>query len=412
MEPIEGKEIVGVQEDSNNYTKMSSFQEGYPIVAFCPEKLYVDRFKLIPSAKYVRFYMNDDRTEFDFKSINGEVLKAAYLKTDFCKDSGADVDSIDVIERISRSTFAENKGGKRVKKTTYNTAYVNDRCVDSSMTLIDNLNRIIFTFDNCSMEVYYPSTKADVDGVFYKLCDQLWKFIPTKDSKEKSKAEIELITYANRRLDTTTGEIEATTIDVNKTYNDDFKDVYKKINDFVNDEEKGCGIVILNGEPGTGKTTFIRDIVTHSKKKFLFISPELANNISSPDFTQLLLENANSVLIMEDCEKAIEKRSDGGFMSSVASILNMSDGLLGDIYNIRFICTFNSDLERVDDALLRKGRCKAMYTFKKLAKEKATAILKERGFDVVADEDMSLADIFHYGEDNGVETSEKRKIGF
>ena len=70
MEPIEGKEIVGVQEDSNNYTKMSSFQEGYPIVAFCPEKLYVDRFKLIPSAKYVRFYMNDDRTEFDFKSIN------------------------------------------------------------------------------------------------------------------------------------------------------------------------------------------------------------------------------------------------------------------------------------------------------------------------------------------------------
>ena len=48
----------------------------------------------------------------------------------------------------------------------------------------------------------------------------------------------------------------------------------------------------------------------------------------------------------------------------------MSDGLMSDIFNIKFICTFNADISKIDSALLRKGRCYANYTFKALDKDK------------------------------------------
>ena len=125
-----------------------------------------------------------------------------------------------------------------------------------------------------------------------------------------------------------------------------------------------------------------------------------------------LVENRDSVFILEDCESVIKDRTISDFASAVSSVLNMSDGLMSDIFNGKFICTFNADLNQVDEAILRKGRCFAEYEFGKLKKDKATNLLHKLGHNVDAESDMTLADIYNYDVKNVAESKSTKKIGF
>jgi ATP-dependent 26S proteasome regulatory subunit len=83
------------------------------------------------------------------------------------------------------------------------------------------------------------------------------------------------------------------------------------------------------------------------------------------------------------------------------NILNMSDGLLGDVLNLKFICTFNAPLKDIDKALLRKGRLVARYEFKDLSTEKANAIIKEQKLNIpLQTKPITLAELFNYQKQN------------
>ena len=85
---------------------------------------------------------------------------------------------------------------------------------------------------------------------------------------------------------------------------------------------------------------------------------------------------------------------------------------MSDIFNGKFICTFNADMRSIDEAILRKGRCYAKYTFGKLDKEKAKAMLKEKGIELDEYKDMTIADIYHYNDKSVESISKKKRIGF
>jgi ATP-dependent 26S proteasome regulatory subunit len=95
----------------------------------------------------------------------------------------------------------------------------------------------------------------------------------------------------------------------------------------------------------------------------------------------------------------------------VSTILQLTDGLFSDYLNIKIICTFNTNIERVDKALLRKGRMIANYEFKPLSKEKTNKILKARGY-TVTDKEMVLADIFNLNKKDFEHSANSKKIGF
>ena len=96
--------------------------------------------------------------------------------------------------------------------------------------------------------------------------------------------------------------------------------------------------------------------------------------------------------------------------SGVATILNMSDGLLSDGLGIKFICTFNEDISNIDEALLRKGRLVSKYEFTALEPEKANALLAELypGKNYVENKALTLADIYNYEDDSYI--SERKRI--
>ena len=186
-------------------------------------------------------------------------------------------------------------------------------------------------------------------------------------------------------------EIKRTKLDIDLFYEDDFKEVDAIIQKRLN-QKKDKGIVLLHGLPGTGKTTYLRYLVGKIKKRVLFLSPNVAGNLMDPDFIDLLIDNPDTVVIIEDAENIIMDRSTSA-SSSVSNLLNISDGLLADFLNVQLICTFNSSLTMVDNALMRKGRLIAKYEFGKLSKVKAQRLSDQLGFRSIIERPMTLAEV-------------------
>lgn len=219
----------------------------------------------------------------------------------------------------------------------------------------------------------------------------------------------EYATYNRDGFSTNTLLIKTVDLNVKENYNDDLPD--DKIKEFLQAENES-GLLILHGKPGTGKTTYIRNLIRKlNDKDFLILDSSVFDNITDSSFIQLLLEYKDCVVILEDCESMLADRTDGN--NKMASLLNLSDGILGDAFNLKFICTFNADINRIDQALLRKGRMKVKYEFKKLSKDKVKVLSDKYKLNIPEDKitDMYLSDIFNYNSDNGAQKDVK-KIGF
>lgn len=219
----------------------------------------------------------------------------------------------------------------------------------------------------------------------------------------KTKVDIGILVQRNGNFYIEDTEIDIMDIDVEKTYNDDIP--VEAIDDFVANERNG--LMLLYGEPGTGKTTYIRHLIQkHEDKKFVILDSNLLYNITSHSLLNVFIDRKNAIYIIEDCEKLLVSR-DNEPNPIISAFLNMTDGILANIINCKFICTFNTDLANIDDALKRKGRMKLKYEFKKLAAKKVKKILHDNTAD-----DMTIADVIYNEKQNDYSEKQKRRIGF
>jgi len=230
-----------------------------------------------------------------------------------------------------------------------------------------------------------------------------------KEKRKREPLEINLIVKGSYGLELKAMEVKRCKLDLDLFYEDGFKEVDAVIQKRLN-QKKDKGIVLLHGLPGTGKTTYLRYLIGKIKKRVLFLSPNVAGNLMDPDFIDLLIDNPNTVVIVEDAENIImDRRTSGG--SSVSNLLNISDGLLADFLNVQLICTFNNSLTMVDSALMRKGRLIAKYEFGKLGVEKAQQLSRYLGFDNTITRPMTVAEISNQHE-KAFETKQVEIIGF
>jgi len=156
----------------------------------------------------------------------------------------------------------------------------------------------------------------------------------------------------------------------------------------------------------------IRHLISNVNKHFILINNRLIESLSDPCFIDFMIDCKDCILILEDCEQAIVDRSVSAFGNSISNLLNMSDGLMSDIMNLKFICTFNTNISNIDDALLRKGRCKVKYEFKELSADKVAILNEQKQLGIPEDKitKMSLANIFNF-KDESYE-NEYKPIGF
>lgn len=257
-------------------------------------------------------------------------------------------------------------------------------------TVILMKNNCLVEFDDDYCEILHDGKQ---DPFIQELTDLVNRF---KEKQRRQPLEINLIVRNGRGLDLKAMEIKRTKLDLDLFYEDDFKQTDEVIRKRLN-TKKDKGIVLLHGLPGTGKTTYLRYLIGKIKKRVLFLSPTVADNLMNPEFVELLIDNPNTVLIIEDAENIImDRKFNSG--SSVSNLLNISDGLLADFLNVQLICTFNNSLTLVDNALMRKGRLIAKYEFGKLGVPKAQKLSDHLGFSNSITQPMTIAEIANPGE--------------
>lgn len=257
----------------------------------------------------------------------------------------------------------------------------------------------------CSELIFIYSYK---NGEFEKQFDlnEINKFI-----SETNKSGINLIKSEMGHLDTENFIMDVPDIDVSLNYGDEFIKIHETIINRLN-KDKDKGIILFHGEPGTGKTTYIKYLTKLIKnKEILFVPPSMSESLSEPSIIPFLMEHKNSILIIEDAEKVISDREINGSSAGVSNILNLTDGILGDCLNIQIIATFNMKREKIDTALLRKGRLIAEHKFSRLSIESTNRLLKHLGKEKIVNEEMTLSDIYNI-DDEVFKVNNKQNIGF
>lgn len=237
---------------------------------------------------------------------------------------------------------------------------------------------------------------------------ELFKLLKKKPKRENN---ISLIVQTRHGYDTQTFDLPKQQLDLDYNYGSSFIPIHDKILKTLN-QKKGKGLVLLHGEPGTGKTHYLKYLASKIKdKKVMFVPPYLVDFITSPEMTPFLIENSDSILFIEDAERVITDRDANG-ANGVSNILNLTDGILGDILNIQIVATFNMDRKKIDTALLRKGRLIAEHKFDKLSTDDANKLIKHLKMDHVVTENMTLTEIYNLQEVEYKSEEPKRKIGF
>lgn len=180
------------------------------------------------------------------------------------------------------------------------------------------------------------------------------------------------------------------------------------------------GITILEGPPGTGKTTLVTQLVARLGTSHVFYVLPVGNDnaLATPELVPFWVrQNAHhpdkvKVLVMEDAERVLLRR-DADNQNSISALLNIADGLMGRMLRLHLVCSLNGKLDEIDPAILRPGRLRSYRQFGLLSKEAALAIARARGTGCELDparDQFSLAEILNPHVVKP--TDRKTRIGF
>lgn len=369
--------------DVKNFKWIDSYENG----AIRDIKVYLGINNIPPN----RFINRLDKVLIDLEQLNIDEIKQKF--------PDAITSLITIHNESKNSSVEEEEFDDELEDETE--VYVQGSWQSSILNIYNG--DVIYVIEPDVISIYYNTQNP------YSLYKDLYEVLPKKEVKPKE-AEIKLVAYSNEYY-TISSKIKSSNIDIDENYNDDFKPVFEDIKSFLQDRKSG--LIILRGEKGTGKTSLIRHLISTVPKNYILVTNAVAEHLASPEFISFMLDHKDSVFILEDCEQILMKRTDGfGANGAIANILNMSDGLMSDIFNVKFICTFNADIDKIDPALLRKGRCFANYEFKPLCTKKSSALLNKLGIKVEKAEEMILADIYNYKASSYSENKPSKKIGF
>jgi len=239
------------------------------------------------------------------------------------------------------------------------------------------------------------------------LIEELNRFV----SNEDDKTQVFMVVQETGGLALRSFDINIPQLDIELNYGTEWKEKHEYLLSVL-DRKTKKGIALLHGLPGTGKSMYIRHLISllSETRTIIYIPNQLIPSLTDPSFLPLISNYSNAILIIEDAEEAIKSRKTGGRM--VDNLLNLSDGIISDFLGTQIICTFNSDISLIDEALLRKGRLILKHEFKRLSKEQAQLLSDKLGFATKIDCDMTLTEVYNQEDKFTDEGKKYSPIGF
>lgn len=291
-----------------------------------------------------------------------------------------------------------------------------------------------------SVEILISSRRQELSS---EILGKIKKVIPPRESSEDDHVVPFRFWFVNSN-----GVLEYRDRDIYCPHLEDLEGNYprnvfdnlKKLSSLKKPYERGK-IILLHGPPGTGKTYSIRALArdwaykNNASVEFILDPNTLLGNagimsnlflaesdIHLPpskgedmDLEEEIMEDATRLrlIIIEDKADmfSINCRNNPAF----STLLNLTDGLIGQGLPVVFLFTANEALGSIDSAIMRSGRCLSLSYFGKLSKEEANQWLENHDSEERVDDDTILADLYakiNKDSDLSLEFSEEGIRGF
>ena len=161
------------------------------------------------------------------------------------------------------------------------------------------------------------------------------------------------------------------------------------IDSYLNSSES---ILLLHSEPGTGKSNLLKYLLWYSGESALITYQDSIRDLDV--MFSSFIRGSERFLIIEDADELLLKREQDN--KSMKRLLNVTDGLTSN-KNKKIIFTSNlTNINQIDKALLRPGRCHSIVEFKLLNLQEALHVAKDLEIDpqLITKDKYTLAEMF------------------
>ena len=188
-----------------------------------------------------------------------------------------------------------------------------------------------------------------------------------------------------------TEQIETEIQEVNYPF---IANINKLIENYFNSK---ASILFLIGNPGTGKTRFIRYLLSRNSKKNSVYYTSDRHVIEHGSIFTDFLQSSSNILVLEDFDFHLNSRKEGNTI--MYHLLGLSDGLIQSFNKKIIISTNLSSLNNIDEAIIRKGRCFDIINFRFLYWDEVVEFFKNNNCEEMTkgidEKEYTLADLYY-----------------
>lgn len=253
--------------------------------------------------------------------------------------------------------------------------FIIDKVLDTS--IVSELT-IYYKYDYC-LSSKIKSNSEEVNNIIIDFKDCVADFIDDESEFIDTKSNLNSISIGQNGLQLepiTNLDLDVDNIELyynNKT----FKEISKSIKKIKKSDR---GLLILNGERGTGKTSLIKHISDSLDRVVILIPNNLIEQtINSADFSKFIRKYTQPILVLDDCEIIFSEYFN---KSNIATnnLLQIVDGLIHN--DVTIITIFNvEDILEIDHTLTESNNLINIIDFNYLEIDEAnelTSIIKSQ----------------------------------